>query len=140
MILLDTNVLSETLRPAPDPNVVAWLRAVDESTGITAVTVAELAAGVAVLPDGVRRDRLQGAVHVVVEEFRCADAVIAFDADAAMAYGDVVAARRAVGRPIGALDAQIAAIARCSEAALATRNTKDFDGLGLDLVDPWSHR
>lgn len=138
MILLDTNVLSETLKPDPHPAVVSWLRGVQEATGITAVTVAELSAGVAALPAGRRRDRLTADVEAVVEDFRSAESVMPFDTRAGWVYGQVVASRRSSGRPISALDAQIAAIALSSGARLATRNVKDFDGVGIELVDPWS--
>lgn len=137
MIVLDTNVVSELLRPVPAPQVEAWLSAQEGATVyFTAVGEAELRHGVAILPAGRRRKALAEAVDAVLEEdFR--DRILPFDRLAARAYAAIAAARRAAGQPISQFDAQIAAIALANGAAVATRNTGDFAGCGIALIDPW---
>ena len=138
MILLDTNVLSELMRPAPDPRVLEWLdgHPADE-VWISAVTVGEIRLGIEMLPDGKRRQRLAGLADDMFQtEFgnRC----LPYDMLAAAEYGSIVAARSRVGRPVSVEDAQIAAIARSAGLTLATRNVSDFDGIdGLPVVNPW---
>lgn len=138
MIVLDTNVVSELLRPVPAPQVEAWLAAQDGAqVYFTAVGEAELRYGVAVLPAGRRRAALAAAVDAMLEEdFR--DRILAFDRGAALAYATIAADRRAAGRPISQFDCQIAAIARAHDAAVATRNTDDFAGCGIAVIDPWA--
>lgn len=137
MIVLDTNVVSELMRPSPAAEVVAWLRAQDRgSLATTAITVAELRFGLARLPAGRRADELRRLAREVLSAFP--EQVLPFDGEAAGAYGDVAAARERAGRPIAALDAQIAAICLLREAALATRNTRDFEHTGVVLLDPWT--
>lgn len=137
MIVLDTNVLSELVRPIPHPAVVQWLDAQPpDDIATTAVTAAELFVGVARLPHGRRRERLSAAVRDSLS-IDLADRILPFDADAAECYAAVTTVRLAVGRPVGVPDAQIAAICRSTMARLATRNTKDFDGTGIDVVNPW---
>jgi predicted nucleic acid-binding protein len=137
MILLDTNVVSEIIRPTPEPAVEAWLATQPEaSVFICATTEAELRYGVALLPAGRRRSILAADVErmlTVVFSGR----ILVFDSAAAIEYAVVAADRRASGRPISFADAQIAAIARSRGAGLATRNVSDFEGCGIDLVDPW---
>ena len=134
--MLDTNVISELMRPAPDRGVVAWVSRLSPATVCTtAVTLAEVRFGIARLPSGRRRALLDVAADDVFATF--ADRVLPFDAVAAGQYGDVVVERECAGAPISGFDAQIAAICIAHRAALATRNTSDFDGLGLDLIDPW---
>ena len=137
MIILDTNVVSELLRPAPDPRVVAWLAAEDgAAVHLTAVSEAELRLGIAILPDGRRREALAEAVEgILIEEFR--GRILPFDSAAATAYAAIVAVRHAAGRPISQFDAQIAAIAQVHGAGLATRNLRDFEGCDVDVIDPW---
>jgi predicted nucleic acid-binding protein len=137
VIVLDTNVVSELVRAAPDERVVAWLDDLPVAeTATTAVTVAELLYGVARLPTGRRKAELEQAVRAMIDEdFR--DRVEPFDRDAAAAYALVVADRDRLGRPISVADAQIAATCRARGATLATRNTKDFQDTGIKLVDPW---
>ncbi len=137
MIVLDTNVLSELLRPTPAPQVEAWLAAQDgASIYFTAVGEAELRHGVAILPAGRRRTALGAAIDGMLDEdFR--DRILPFDRDAAGAYAVIAAARRAAGRPISQFDCQIAAIARSHGASVATRNTSDYEGCGIALIDPW---
>jgi hypothetical protein len=137
MIVLDTNVVSELLRPAPAKQVEAWLSAQDGATVyFTAVGEAELRHGVAILPTGRRRTALAKAIEGILEEdFR--DRILPFDRAAASAYAAIATKRRAAGRPISQFDCQIAAIARAHEAAMATRNTGDYEGCGIEVIDPW---
>jgi len=139
MIILDTNVVSELLRPTPSPVVEAWLAAQDgAAVFFTVIGEAELRLGVAILPTGRRRTALTEAIDAMLEQdFR--DRVLPFDASAARAFAAIAADRRAAGRPISQFDCQIAAIARSRRAALATRNTADYQACGLDLIDPWQH-
>ena len=137
MIILDTNVLSEVIRPVPDARVADWLeRQPREATFATAISRAEMLAGVAVLPDGARRNMLGRLVHRLFES-QFDDSLLPFDRQAADRYGELIARRRALGRPIGTMDALIAAVALSCGTAIATRNIADFEELGLDLVDPW---
>lgn len=140
MIVLDTNVLSELVRTTPDTRVLTWLDALPVAeTATTAVTAAELHYGVARLPAGRRRVALHQAVQAMLtDDFE--GRVEPFDRHAARAYAHVVADRERIGRPIGMADAQIAAICRARGATLATRNTKDFEDAGIELVDPWRVR
>ena len=138
MILLDTNVLSEFMRPAPAAQVVAWLDAkASEQVWVCAVTRAEIELGVALLPDGQRKLGLQMAARAMFfEDFagRC----LPFDEQAAVCYADIVASRTRLGRPISVEDAQIAAIALAHGLSLATRNERDFELIeGLSVLNPW---
>lgn len=139
MIILDTNVVSELMRPAPDPDVVAWV-AGPEHAGrgalwLTAISEAELRLGVALMPPGARATAVGAAVAAMLaEDF--AGRVLPFDGAAARAYAAICAERRAAGRPIAAFDAMIAAIARATGATVATRNQRDFEGCGVDIVNP----
>ncbi|MHB1511168.1 MAG: PIN domain-containing protein [Acidimicrobiales bacterium] len=133
---MDTNVISELMRPTPDAGVVAWVsRLSPAAVCTTAVTLAEVRFGIARLPSGRRRALLDAAAGDVFATF--ADRVLAFDAVAAGEYADIVVERERAGAPISGFDAQIAAICRAQRKALATRNTSDFDHLGLNLVNPW---
>ncbi|RZQ59949.1 type II toxin-antitoxin system VapC family toxin [Amycolatopsis suaedae] len=138
MIILDTNVVSELMRQAPEPAVVAW--ADRRSAGelfLTAVTAAELLHGVARLPAGKRRSALTEHIRGLLDtDFD--GRILPFTADAAVEYAVVIAARERAGRPITVADAQIAAIARVYGATLATRNVADFAGTGVALADPWA--
>lgn len=137
MILLDTNVVSELMRPGPAGVVLGWFDHQEASNlFLSTISEAELRAGVAVLPAGRRRERLLAAVEaVVVQDF--AGRLLPFDSAAARAYAAIYAARRAAGRPIAEADCQIAAIAACRGFAVATRNVGDFTGCGVDVVAPW---
>jgi predicted nucleic acid-binding protein len=138
MILLDTNVLSELMRPAPSAAVESWMS--DQPVAgifISAITEAELRYGLALLPDGQRQRRLITQVEAMLaEDF--AGRILPFDSPAASAYARIAAARRLSGRPISQADAQIAAIAASRGASLATRNVADFIDCGIDVVDPWN--
>jgi len=135
-VILDTNVISELMRPVPDAQVQGWAREVPpDLVYTTSVTLAEVRFGIARLPAGRRRALLAVAADDVFGTF--AERVLPFDASAANVYADIVVEREQTGAPIAGFDAQIAAICRVHRAALATRNTDDFTRLGLDLIDPW---
>lgn len=140
MIVLDTNVLSELARPTPNHAVIEWVDAQDSSgLVLTALTAAEVRTGVALLPDGRRkRDIGLRMESLITETF--AGFVLSFDTDSSAHYADIVAARRRAGKPISTFDAQIAAVCRQHEAALATRNTADFSDTGAQLINPWDSR
>ena len=137
MIVLDTNVVSEFLRSSPEKQVETWLSVQDGAmVYFTAVGEAELRHGVAILPAGRRRALILDAIEGMLEEdFR--DRILPFDSNAARAYSVIAAERRAAGRPISQFDCQIAAIARAHGAAVATRNTADFEGCGIEVINPW---
>lgn len=138
MILLDTNVLSELMRPAPSAAVESWLGS-QPTAGIfiSAITEAELRYGLALLPEGRRRKQLVAqAEAMLAEDF--AGRILPFDSPAAVAYAHIAAARRGSGRPISQADAQIAAIAASRGAAVATRDTAAFVDCGIDIIDPWT--
>lgn len=140
MIVLDTNVLSELLAPSPSPAVVAWLAAQHAAAVFTtAVTEAEILYGLALLPDGRRRQALEAAVRPIFSE-DLAGRVLAFDREAAESYAVIAARRRAIGRPISQFDAQIAAIAVSRGASIATRNVADFAETGAPVINPWEFR
>lgn len=136
MIILDTNVISELARPAPDDRVVAWVNA-QEDAAVTATTVGELLYGVARLPDGARKARLCDGIRGMLDE-DLGGRVLAFDRDAAAHYAEIAAGRNRAGRPIGLADGQIAAICRACGATLATRNVRDFAIAGITVIDPWT--
>jgi predicted nucleic acid-binding protein len=137
VILIDTNVVSELMRPAPARAVLTWFGGQDPSgLHFSAVSEAELRRGVAILPKGRRRDALQAAIDAMVaEDF--AGRVLPFDGMAAVAFATVFADWRAEGRPISFADCQIAATALAHGAAVATRNVADFEGCGIAVLNPW---
>lgn len=141
MILLDTNVISEALRPAPSPHVVGWLNANFADAALSSITIFELRAGLALLEAGRRKDALEAAISRTIRRF--GPRVYAFDAAAAHAAADLLALARSRGAALHQIphklaDLQLAGIAAAYSLALATRNLSDFDGLGLSLVNPWS--
>lgn len=137
MIVLDTNVVSEAMRPAPAASVMAWFQgAPPGGLYLTAVTAAELRVGVATMPLGRRARDLADKIETMLA-VGFADRILPFEEPASSHFAEVVAIRRRLGRPVLAFDALIAAIARSHGATLATRNTRDFDGCGLDLVNPF---
>jgi toxin FitB len=137
MIILDTNVLSELMRPKPSPRVSAWIGQ-QAATEIftTAMTEAEIFYGIELLVKSKRREQLLAAAEALFAE-DLAGRVLAFDSVAARAFSHIAAHRRGLGRPISHADAQIAAN-QVQGAWLATRNTADFTECGVDLIDPWS--
>jgi predicted nucleic acid-binding protein len=137
VIILDTNVVSELMRPEPAPAVLRWMAAQPlAALHVTALTCAEVLLGIELLPEGRRRRQLaEQAEGLFAEDF--AGRVLAFDLAAAPAYAAVVGQRGRAGRPIGAVDAMIAAIARVYGASVATRDG-DFAGCGVPVIDPWA--
>ena len=137
MFILDTNVISELMRPAPSPRVIGWVDAQPTtSLFITTITQAEILYGLALLPPGRRRDALASpARHLLGTVF--APRTLGFDRDAAPHYAALAAATRQAGRVLAPFDGQIAAIALARGLGIATRNQRDFTGLGVPLVDPW---
>lgn len=139
MIVLDTNVVSELMKPKPARSVVSWMAAhPSPSLFTTSVTQAEILHGVKLLPAGRRRGAFEAAARAMFEE-DFAGRILGFGTEAALPYATIAVERRQAGRPISQFDAQIAAIARCSRATVATRNVSDFEGCGVDLVNPWKH-
>ena len=138
MFVIDTNVASELMRSEPTAAVAAWIAEHDaQDMYLTAVTEAELLYGVAILPAGRRRNALEAAMTRWLNlGFR--ERILPFDSAAAHAYAEIAAERRHAGRPIGEADCQIAAISRTRGATLVTRNVRDFEGTGLNVIDPWS--
>ena len=135
--ILDTNVVSEPMLALPSAVVQTWWSQQQPGTlFITAVTVAEVLYGIELLPHGKRRAALLAGAELMFGKV-LAGRILPFDEDAARAFAAIAASRRAQGRPITDLDAQIAAIARSRGATLATRNTADFEGCGIRLVNPW---
>ena len=138
MIILDTNVLSEALRPAPEPSVLDWLADQPRaSLFTTAITRGEILYGIRLLSDGKRRQRLWDAADNIFYEY-FAGQVLSFDSDAADMFADIAASRRIAGKPISQFDVMVAAMARSRGAILATRNVKDFDDCGIDVINPWT--
>lgn len=140
MIILDTNVVSDLMRPLPEASVVDWVaRQAALNLYLSTVSEAELRYGVEILPRGARRDRLLAVVEgTLTEDF--AGRVLPFDSAAAQEYALIAAARRAEGRSINHADCQIAAIARSRGAAVATRDSADFEGSGIEVINPWASR
>lgn len=136
MIIVDTNVASELMRPAPSPVVAAWVRA-HSATELytTAITLAEIGYGIERLPHGRRKEALRVTAQEVFSGF--AEQVLPFDASAAVAYAGIVDHRERAGTPMDGFDAQIASICRTRDATLATRNGKDFEDTGIGVIDPW---
>lgn len=139
MIILDTNVLSETLKPKPSEAILRWLDLQEPvTTFTTAITQAEVLYSIELLPAGKRKTHLSIAIHqIFVEEFD--HRILSFDGDAAEDYARIVANRESAGHPISQFDAMIAAIARSHQAVLATRNTVDFEDCGIEVINPWTH-
>ena len=137
MIILDTNVVSEVMRMEPSEKVVAWLDALPaDEVWLTAVTYGEVLIGIALLPIGRRRQRLERLFETTIDA-RFADRILPYDRMAASHFPEIMMARRRQGHPASMQDAQVAAIALAHGATLATRNVKDFEGTGIDLVNPW---
>ncbi len=138
MFVIDTNVASELMRSAPASTVAAWIAERDaEELFLTAVSEAELLYGVAIMPAGGRRTMLEDSMTRWLD-LGFVERILPFDSAAARAYAEIAAGRRRAGRPVGEADCQIAAISRSRGAVLATRNVRDFEGTGVDVVDPWA--
>jgi toxin FitB len=138
MIVLDTNVIFEIMKPNPNPHVLSWVDSVPAlQTAITAVTVAEILSGIGWLPDGARRSKLLTAAEAIFdEEFR--NRIFAFDAAAAVEYAALVVECDTAGLPISMAGAQIAAVCRVHNCTIATRNIGDFERTGAPILNPWT--
>ncbi|HXM42960.1 MAG TPA: type II toxin-antitoxin system VapC family toxin [Bryobacteraceae bacterium] len=138
MIVLDTNVVSEVMNPKPSAQVLSWMASCpQELLCITTITEAEILYGVELLPAGKRRAALQADIESMLKvEF--AGRILPFDEQAARAFSRLAARRRSSGRPIGDLDAQIAAIAFSRGASVATRDVRDFEDCGVEVLNPWA--
>jgi toxin FitB len=135
MIVVDTNVVSELMRPSPSAVVVGWVRGNERELYTTSITLAEIRYGIERLADGRRKELLRSTAEEVFANF--AERVLAFDAEAAVAYAMIVSGRDRAGLPIDGFDAQIASICHAHRVALATRNAKNFQDTGIDIIDPW---
>ena len=137
MFLLDTNGVSELMRTSPDPAVEAWVGSHPvEDLFFSAVGESELRYGAAIMPAGRRRETLVSDIETMLDA-AFENRVLPFDSGAARAYAGIAAARRRMGRPITQADCQIAAIARARGMAVATRNIRDFEDMGIDIFNPW---
>ena len=138
MIVLGTNVISEAMRADPDPEVLAWLdRQPPSSLYPTAVSEAEIRAGIAILDSGRHKRGLPAAADRAFY-LLFSGRVLPFDSRAALTYADIAAGRRAAGRPISLADCQIVAITRSRRASVATRDMRGFAHCGIEVIDPWS--
>lgn len=139
MIILDTNIISELMKTAPNQQVISWLDRQDAMTLFTtSVTIAEIIYGLDVLPEGKRRDYLETAFSQVLNDaFK--HRILTFDEPAALVYGKLMGSRKRSGHPLSLLDGQIASIAKNHQMALATRNTRDFLHCDLTLINPFDN-
>lgn len=137
-LLLDTNVVSEVTKPTPDPKVLEWLDQLDEDRSfISVVSIAEIRRGVALMDEGRKRETLAKWLAQDLPQ-RFEQRVLHVDEPIALAWGDLMALAKRRGRGLSSMDGLIAATATAKQLTLATRNTKDFEGFGIDLFDPWS--
>lgn len=137
MIILDTNVLSALMRRDPDPPVVQWLDLqAPQSIWITSITLFESRLGLALVPDGRRRRVLEAAFSRLLDE-DLENRVLPFDSEAALQAASLAADRQRTGRPVDIRDTQIAGIAQARRATLATRNVRHFEGLTVQVINPW---
>ena len=137
-MLLDTNVVSELIRRSPNPTVTTWVSRLPlADLFFSAIGEAELRYGAAILPAGRRRDTLVVRIEAMLAD-AFGDRVLPFDREAARTYGNIAALRRSAGRPVAPMDCQMAAIAASRGMAVATRNVRDFEDMGIEIVDPWA--
>ena len=137
-LLLDTNVLSEVTRPAPDARVLDWLDGLDEDRSfISVVSIAEIRRGVALMDEGRKREALaEWLARDLPQRFE--QRILPVDEPVALAWGDLMGLAKRRGRGLSSMDGLIAATAIAQQLTLATRNTRDFEGFGVDLFDPWT--
>ncbi|MEZ5891095.1 MAG: type II toxin-antitoxin system VapC family toxin [Xanthobacteraceae bacterium] len=141
MIIIDTDVLSELMKPAQSrsPSVTLWMRAQQpERIFTTTITLAEILAGIAILPDGGGRKKKMLAIAEQIFSTLLFRRILSFDEPAARVYADIVTERRKRGLHKAPLDFQIAAVAKARGMSIATRNTSDFEGAGIEVINPWS--
>jgi predicted nucleic acid-binding protein len=135
-LIIDTNIVSEVIKPRPDERVAAWFAdRPPEALYLTAVTEAELLYGVLLMPQGQRRRNTSALIDAVLKTF--GKRIVPFDRSAAAAFATIAANRRRLGRSVEMPDLQIAAIARANSMTIATRNVRDFEHCGVDLVNPF---
>lgn len=136
-LLLDTNILSEVTRPAPDPRVLEWLDKLDEDRSfISVISIAEIRRGVALMDEGRKRDALaEWLARDLPQRFE--ERVVHVDEPIALTWGDLMGLAKRRGRGLSSMDGLIAATAAAKNLTLATRNTKDFEGFGIELLNPW---
>ncbi len=138
MIIVDTNVVSEAMKQAPSPAVIKWLNKQDSlMLYLCTITIGEICYGMGVLPAGKRRNALQKSFEFMLDH-AFENRILIFDEKAAKLYGEIMSERRRGGRPMAMADGQIAAIARSNSFAIATRNVRDFDGCGMELINPFT--
>jgi predicted nucleic acid-binding protein len=138
MILIDTNVVSETMRSAPEPKVVAWLDAQSaETLYLSTVSLAELLFGIAALPEGRRKIAL-GQALVEKAALLFGERILSFDVAAAKTYATVMSRARQAGRAVGVADGQIASIAATHRLIIASRDRAPFEAAGIEIIDPWA--
>ena len=137
-LLLDTNILSEVTKPRPNEGVLQWLHELDEDrTFISVVSIAEIRRGVALLDNGRKRDSLEEWLsHALPQRFE--KRIFPVVEPIAMAWGDLMTLAKRSGRGLASMDGLIAATAVVHRLTIATHNTKDFEGLGIDIIDPWA--
>lgn len=137
-LLLDTNVLSEVTKPSPDEGVLRWIHGLDEDrTFISIISIAEIRRGVALMDSGRKRDALgEWLAHDLPQRFE--NRIIPVEEPVALAWGDLMALAKRSGRGLASMDVLIAATAVAHQLTLATPNTKDFEGFGVDIIDPWA--
>ena len=135
MIVVDTNVISEPLRMHPEPAVLDWLRR-HPQVAVTAVSFGEMLRGAFQMPEGRRRDRMSAGIEAAMTRFD--ERILPYGLDSARVYARLHLSRRAAGRPLAIEDGMIAATAIANGAtAVATRDVRDFAGLGLEIINPW---
>ena len=137
MIILDTNVISELMREEPHKNVKAWIAAhKPNNLSLTTIAIAEIQRGLARLPKGKRRNTLESNFSTFITD-AFDGRILSFDEEAAYIYGDIAVKREKEGFNTNAVDLMIAAIVKSQNASIATRNTKDFEGCGIKIINPW---
>lgn len=138
MILLDTNVVSEAMRRSPNARVLDWLNSCKSSSlHVSSITIAEISYGISALRAGKRRSALMSRFKAFLDQ-GFLDRILSFDDPAARLYGELMAHRKSLGRPMSILDGQIAAIAQLHGMRVATRDMGGFEETGIDLVNPWA--
>ena len=135
MIFVDTNVVSETLKKSPDPAVIAWLIRFDAELALPTVTIAEIAFGIEKIRPDQRADRLEQGLLDWRRRF--ANRIFGLTEEAGLAYGEIMGTAKRLGLSMSVPDGMIAAITRVNGGRLATRNLKDFQAAGIELISPW---
>lgn len=138
MIIADTHAISEVWKPEPDPGFLDWWEQTSDDIATTAVTAGELLTGVAQLPPGRWKQELLEVVTTFIKHLDQRGAILPYDLDAAKKVGSAVSARRQAGKPVTQADAMIAAICLAQDLPLLTRNVRDFEETGVEVVSPWS--